>query len=405
MKPISKTILVNFFETRTDIFGEHSTFEKFTIEDGSWDGINSNAIFGRIVFTDEAGKRCNSSPLVIKSMPQMKISEFFLPFAFFNEIFFYATVLPIFSKFGAAEELFPKFYHSCLTFGAESEAAIIFENISSMYKPAAVKAHLDYAHLSLMVRKLGQFHAYSYQLKSKMPQRYRSLVNVFTDTHFSVTGELSGFMETVAQRGVEPLVGDPVYGDRVEKIREMIKSSVKYVKNVFTGEKDDPISILCHGDYLRNNVMFRYENQLPVDMKIVDLAACRQTSPAVDLALVLYINSDQNTRDEYFDQLVDEYYTALKKTFPRNKAIPNKHQIQAELKSKSFYAYLVASYFQPHLIAEDKQMPSFYDFLPENFDGEFTVDLHSSIGMLVGDSVATQSLSDILKDMIDRGFI
>ena len=113
----------------------------------------------------------------------------------------------------------------------------------------------------------------------------------------------------------------------------------KVFRNTLVGEENNRNHVLCHGDFLRNNILFRYdENEKPTHLKMVDLATWRFASPVIDVALVLYINADQKMRDENWDNLIDEYYDAVQNTFPSSK-VPSKDAILAELKTNSMFAY------------------------------------------------------------------
>ncbi|MBO8695574.1 phosphotransferase, partial [Staphylococcus aureus] len=58
-----------------------------------------------------------------------------------------------------------------------------------------------------------------------------------------------------------------------------------------------PMSVLCHGDFNRNNLLFRYDDGgRPVDALAYDMATMRYGSPVLDLSFFLYMNADRQTR-------------------------------------------------------------------------------------------------------------
>lgn len=419
-----KQVVSNFFTNNVDIFEEASTYHGFEensrnkkLTESAPDGFKSKQLYGKILYKDKQGGIRRSAPIAIKLMPDAVISKF-LSFSFANEINFYSKMIPALStlddSFGS---LFPKFYHGEMMFNEKQNlSAIIFEDLKYRgYKMAKKKSYLDYQHLALMMRKLGQFHAYSYKAKNTKSHLFHPLANCFQETNPYFNGEFSNsnnLMQCLAYRGFELLKQDPKYEKYAFRLKEIIKNADDVYKHALSGDLKNPISVLTHCDYLRNNVMFRYtKDNIPDDMLIIDMATCRIASPVIDLVTVLYINADQATRDKYWDNLIDEYYSALKETFKENK-IPSKEAIMLEFVGKSFYGYVVAAYFLPSLIADDNKIPNladvdpeiarkFLEFKMEEIPEEMWIELFLSEGGEQG----TRALKDILEDMIDRGFI
>lgn len=405
--------LRSFFASRRDLFGDKSAFLRFESESNfcSTDGLNSEFVFGRIVY-EKNGYVSSSTPLALKLSPEIvSYRGFYLMHSFFNEIFFYSKVVPFFTPFRQLDHLFPCFYTSHVEISQNLQRmALVHENLQATgYRGARQKAFLDYDHLALMMRKLGEFHAYSYMAKTKVPRYFRTLMDSFKDVHFTVTNDMQFLLPFSGPRGMRPLRSHPKYSARLACVEKVTARANEFMVEILTSEKDHPMSVLCHGDYLRNNVLFKYDrNSGPVDMKLLDMANCRLASPVVDLALVLYINADQRMRDEHWDDLIDEYYAALSSTFPLCK-VPTKEQIMDEFKIKSLNAYFVASYFLPALLAEDFNLATANELLPEEYRKCLPHEVPQEINLTtldkLGGSIALEALGDILKDMIDRGFI
>lgn len=77
-------------------------------------------------------------------------------------------------------------------------------------------------------------------------------------------------------------------------------------------EPQEPTAVLCHGDFNRNNLFFRYDDSgKPVDAMVFDMATIRYGSPTFDLSFLLYMNTDSQFRDEHWDKLLDTYCASL----------------------------------------------------------------------------------------------
>jgi len=204
---------------------------------------------------------------------------------------------------------------------------------------------------------------------------------------------------------------DAAYSGKIENLRNIMANCDEIFRKTFMGDEENRTHVVCHGDFLRNNLLFRYENGIPTDLKLVDLANSRFASPVIDVALALYINADQKMRDENWENLIDEYYGAVQNTFSSTK-VPSKSSILEEFKTNSMNAYFVASIFLPSLVADDNDdMPKMADLVPEEYKNALTTEIPIQIVKEMaeskeeGGSKATAALVNILKDIIDRGFV
>ncbi len=411
MENIIENTLRNLFAKRKDLFPPTGTFLYFKNEghNFTWaEGYQSTAQFGRMVY-EEGGVQKTSDPLVLKLSPEIVPLKDVTLFYFVNEIYFHTSVVPFFESLQPTN-LFATFYDSQLEIDPRGYRAIlIFENLqASSYVPTKTKSFLDYKHLSLMLRRLGEFHAYSYHAKSVARDTFRTLGGFLRKTQVVMMKSFGDYFPPACERGLRSLAEDGQYRDKVERVRQVSKNAVQVIVDSTTAEVDEELSVLCHGDYLRSNAMFRYENDQPVDVKVIDFANCGIASPALDLALLLYLNADQPMRDEHWDDLLDQYHIGLRETFPDLK-VPSKEQILGEFRKNSFLAYIVASVFLGRLIAEDNGMPSEEDSLPEEYRQVpyWEVPKEEKLKALdnIGGTLAKEALTNILKDLIDREFI
>lgn len=50
------------------------------------------------------------------------------------------------------------------------------------------------------------------------------------------------------------------------------------------------VSIVCHGHFTRDNVLFKHEDGKPSDVKMIDWETMKYGSPAIDFGLILFTN-------------------------------------------------------------------------------------------------------------------
>lgn len=126
-----------------------------------------------------------------------------------------------------------------------------------------------------------------------------------------IIGKYPGALTIFGTRGLRHLALQSEYKSFVPRIQSLLRNALQFLEKILRDERNNPWAVICHGDYLSNNVMFKYKDGLPVDLKMIDLATSTFSSPVLDLAPVLYMNANQETRDLYWDQLIDDYCDGL----------------------------------------------------------------------------------------------
>ncbi|XP_065215219.1 uncharacterized protein LOC135841926 [Planococcus citri] len=409
--------------SRDDLASPDQVYSVFfeTENSDSTDGYNSEVIFGRIIYEDERGKKQCGDSIMVKQMlvSDTEIRSKFTDVTFSNEIFVYSRIIPFFASFSQdIWSMFPKFYYGDVTLGRgyllEDEAAIIIlENLSaSGYRLAKARTFLDIEELRLIVKKLAHFHAYSYYAKSKSPREFYSLVSNLINTNYTDTKEKLGFININSDHHIDVISKDERYAKKAEFIRGILKDADEFMCRMFKTARE-PMAVLCHGDFLRNNVMLKYNAAgQPVDVKFFDLPCCRYCSPIIDLALILYMNTDQKTRDLYWNELIDVYCSSLQEPFP-DVQVPSKEQVVEEFKINSLNAFLAVAFFLPQMMRLD-EIPN-YDirnyYLPElaEFVDASWFDIPSDLERVAWKKVRKphheQAVLEVLKDIIDRGYV
>lgn len=78
----------------------------------------------------------------------------------------------------------------------------------------------------------------------------------------------------------------------------------------------EPFAILCHGDYLRNNIAFRYDNDgKAIEAMMFDFQTMLYASPMIDLCTFMAVSTGYEVRDKYFWDIFATYHDSLTSTF------------------------------------------------------------------------------------------
>uniref|UniRef100_A0A182NDU0 CHK domain-containing protein n=1 Tax=Anopheles dirus TaxID=7168 RepID=A0A182NDU0_9DIPT len=252
-----------------------------------------------------------------------------------NEINIYANVLPHYDSFLAgvgspikATQWCPRAYLSSTgVFPGYSEifeTFLVMENVSPRGFRTGPRLDLDKAHLTLMAEIVAQYHACSYALRIQDPVALDGLVEKIIPLNFLQDGKI--FFESydiVFRLAAERLFA---YVDACpqELDNERFKQHVNILRTKYGPnqsqlmqkflERDPVYSVILHGDYNRNNVLFRYEHNVPVEILMIDFQENRYGSPALDLSFFMYMNMTPELREDFWDELLRCYHKTLMRT-------------------------------------------------------------------------------------------
>lgn len=136
-----------------------------------------------------------------------------------------------------------------------------------------------------MLTMIGQFHSLSYALQLRHPDEYRELVagllpfsfvptgaagdtaNLYTVLYDIAVKRFMQYMQRTDGRRSRQLRNDVAnmyqqYGQQPVRLLEHLR------------RPDEPFTAILHGDYNRNNVLFRYAepegHEMPYDMRMID---------------------------------------------------------------------------------------------------------------------------------------
>lgn len=163
------------------------------------------------------------------------------------------------------------------------ESVLAVENLQLKGYRNGPRLELDEPHLRLMIKVLAEYHALSHVTKIKEPATYEKLVNGIVPLPFlPAKGETSNVYTVIYGVGVRRFL---MYVDRVAKqcsdafIKDTNNLKSKYGDNPVAlmesfRRADEPFSVILHGDFNRNNVLFRYDAvdgyEDPKDIKMID---------------------------------------------------------------------------------------------------------------------------------------
>lgn len=238
--------------------------------------------------------------------------------AFEKEIFFYEAFVKYFKKYSTSfnEDMFPKYFYS------RGNDLIVMENLREKNYREAEAAHvLDLKHLKLILKVLAKIHSASLTFEEKKSVEIKKpfrLIDDYpeylTEGFFQRDTKFLGFKwHEASLKGIititdkmplsemEKIEFKKKFKELTEKCFEIVKPSKKF-RNV-----------CCHGDLWKKNVLFQYENGIPVNCKIIDFQLTKYNPPAFDVIKIIYQSTSSEMRKNHFHDLLKYFYDNLGK--------------------------------------------------------------------------------------------
>jgi thiamine kinase-like enzyme len=189
----------------------------------------------------------------------------------------------------------------------------------------------------------------------------------------------------------------------LDRLKNRLEHAGQYL--AYLMEPKEPLAVLCHGDFCRNNMLFRYDSGKPSDAVICDFQNVKYASPAIDLSLFMYLNTSSELRNQHWDDLFGEYHATMTRTLARildcsvEELLPDYglDEFQKDFVVHGFYGYMICSFFLSKMMEDQKDRVDLAIVLKMN------VYEHGNTNIGFGGESASRCLADILKHLESLG--
>lgn len=249
-----------------------------------------------------------------------------------NEIYSYKSVIPYFKKFiqenrvtsFSADNWVPRIYYADYKvfneLSDDQESVLALENLTHKGFRLGPRIDLNEQHLSLMIEHIASYHAVSYAMKIKKDPMFQELAGGLRPFDFlSQDGSEIQSYNLLFKIGLERVFTLSEKTASVNSNSQLMASVHKMKEKMYSRPvvimqkllaKDEVFCVLLHGDYNRNNVLFRYEKSEgfddPKELRMIDYQETRVATPTIDLAFFMYMNMP--SIEPYWDKLIDLYH-------------------------------------------------------------------------------------------------
>ncbi|KAE8573087.1 EcKinase 28 [Halyomorpha halys] len=348
------------------------------------------------MIVNENGKK--ELPLVVKvryGNPQVRKNRN-LDAQFHNEVVMYKEVIP----FLGARNFYPQMFHAVSNIGDESEEDIlILENLK--YKNFLMpkqRVFLDIDHISVAIKKIAEFHSFSFILKHEDKESFLRMTKKFKDVVFppEIAHEFNIINAACIQRGIKPLLKDNVSVDLLTNCLSLLKNPFKTRDLIAFPE--EPFGVICHGDYCNNNILYKFdENDKPMDCIFFDFQFSTYGSVAIDIFFFLYLNTDAELREKYWDDILKLYWDTLRHCVPVHINIPSYEDFLKHFAERVIYGYTIAAFFLPTMMED---IPYF-----GNDTEVSTIEEKLAKVLSIGGEKAERKLTEIVLHLLDKDYI
>ncbi|KAH8309046.1 hypothetical protein KR059_005376 [Drosophila kikkawai] len=254
--------------------------------------------------------------MVVKKTPKVPPEVFdsiqFGPL-FSNEINFYTKILPEIQKVAAGTFAAPKYYYSELN--KHSAVAILEDFAERDWRVTKDRVGLSLEHAMIAVEYLGKFHGFAYAIKHKNPDQFTQLTSELKESRYAndeIHHDWNITLKTSLKRAAKAVATyqPKIEEEFVKKLFFLISDYKSYGKQRVAPK--EPLATLCHGDYVRNNVAYKYNGgEEPQEIMMFDYQTLRVSSPMIDLAVFLAVSLYADVRYKKFDAIFERYCFAL----------------------------------------------------------------------------------------------
>lgn len=175
----------------------------------------------------------------------------------------------------------------------------------------SAKSPISAEHVFLVMKVLGKFHAISFAMKTRQPEKFEKFTSKLLDIEYEFRPKVTSWSQIYVKFFIA-FAKKFASEDIAKRVAQLFAGSLS---DLFDECRDsayaEPFAVICHGDCWENNTMIKTdENGVPTEIRILDFQKLIYASPVLDLLDFIYRCTDKNLRDRHYDEFIKAYYSS-----------------------------------------------------------------------------------------------
>ncbi|XP_059046764.1 uncharacterized protein LOC131842238 [Achroia grisella] len=191
--------------------------------------------------------------------------------------------------------------------------------------------------IKLILKNFAILHSLSMVLKKQEPDVFEDYNNKLSDYYaaFANTPEFKLYIAGIENDSIE-ILDKTMYKNAIRgSISKMPEVYAKVAKN----ESKLKYSVIIQGDGWTNNIMFKLEQEKPLEAIMIDYQLSKVSNPVSDILYMLFNCTDYANRHAHYHDWIDYYHMQLQKSLDyfdlKVELIFSRDQLDADLKRYS----------------------------------------------------------------------
>ncbi|XP_075228396.1 uncharacterized protein LOC142328471 [Lycorma delicatula] len=246
--------------------------------------------------------------LILKSLTEASgLADFMLQLGIIEkEVMIYNELIPKYkSVFGDRwGDLTPKSF-----FSTEKNVIILEDLKFKGYEMADRMKQLNFEECKIAFSALSKYHAASvklYELEPELIIKVGREVFYNRDLPVSFREDLKNFFKPFIQEATKL----PKMQKYIKYLENFVNKSWDILCDIFKS-KEDEFNVLNHGDLWVTNMLFKYVDNKPIEVKLIDLQVSRYASPGIDILYFFHSSVQEEVRVNKYEELLNIYLKEL----------------------------------------------------------------------------------------------
>jgi hypothetical protein len=272
----------------------------------------------------------------------------------------------------------------------------------------------------IMTESIAKLHVVSYALKIRDNSKFNEIVESLRSFPFHCQEKRSMF-DALYWIALERLFR---HVNSTENVPVKLKAAIEKLHSKYIEipskllqeflDEDETFNILIHGDYNRNNVMFKYDStegfDNPKSLKMFDFQWLKYASPVLDLSFFLYMNFDPEVLEKSWEKVLKFYHETMMNSLTKilncdrnDKRVKemNYENFQKHFKKFAFYGTVISTWFVPIMLCELKQL----DELVAELNKDLFSEKSKELTLPAGGKIAIERVMFNVQHAFDNGYI